>query len=73
MVVATLSDTGYPDGYTVSVPNDARGDWREVFSSDATIYGGAGLSNEGEISAANGELTVKVPARGFVVLRHMPR
>ncbi len=73
MVVATLSDTGYPDGYAVSVPNDARGDWREVFSSDATIYGGSGLSNEGEVSAADGELTVKVPARGFVVLRHMPR
>jgi 1,4-alpha-glucan branching enzyme len=72
MVVSTLSDVGYPDGYTVSVPNDARGDWREIFSSDAVRYGGDGVSNPEDLSAADGELTVKVPARGFVVLRHMP-
>ena len=73
MVISTLSDFGYPDGYTVSVPSDARGSYREIFSSDSTIYGGSGVSNEGEVSAAEGELTVKLPARGFVVMRHMPR
>jgi 1,4-alpha-glucan branching enzyme len=73
LVVSTLSDFGYPDGYTVSVPDDARGDWREIFSSDAEIYGGSGVANEGEISASEGVVTVKLPARGFVVLRHMPR
>lgn len=73
LVIATLSDFGYPDGYTVSVPDDARGLYREIFSSDATLYGGAGVSNEGEIAATEGNLTVKLPARGFVVLRHMPR
>jgi 1,4-alpha-glucan branching enzyme len=72
MVVATLSDAGYPDGYTVSVPDDTRGDWREIFTSDAEVYGGSGISNTEEISSAQGELTVKLPPRGFVVLRHMP-
>ena len=72
MVISTLSDFGYPDGYTVSVPDDAHGDWREIFTSDAKIYGGAGVSNEQEISTVNGELTVKLPARGFVVMRHAP-
>jgi 1,4-alpha-glucan branching enzyme len=72
MVISTLSDVGYPDGYTVSVPDDARGQWREIFSSDAVRYGGEGVSNTEDVSAADGELTVKVPARGFVVLRHMP-
>jgi len=73
LVVSTLSDFGYPDGYTVSVPNDARGCWREIFSSDAVLYGGGGVSNADEISADDGQVTVKLPARGFVVLRHMPR
>ena len=72
MIVSTLSDFGYPDGYTVSVPHDARGNWREIFTSDAAVYGGAGVSNVETVSAPEGELTVKVPARGFVVLRHMP-
>ncbi len=70
MVISTLSDFGYPDGYTVSVPDDARGSYREIFSSDAKIYGG--LQRRGN-PATEGELTVKLPARGFVVLRHMPR
>ncbi|MEO6603077.1 MAG: alpha-amylase family glycosyl hydrolase [Polyangiaceae bacterium] len=72
MVVSTLNDFGYPDGYTVTVPSDTAGNWREIFSSDATLYGGAGVSNEGEVPTVDGKLTVKLPARGFVVLRHTP-
>jgi 1,4-alpha-glucan branching enzyme len=72
MVVSTLSDFGYPDGYTVSVPSDAPGHWREIFSSDATLYGGAGVSNEERVPTVDGEITVKLPARGFIVLRHVP-
>jgi 1,4-alpha-glucan branching enzyme len=74
LVVATLSDSGYPDGYTVTVPEDTTGVWREIFNSDDLIYGGSGLRNEQEITAAEEQkLTVKLPPRGFVVLRHMPR
>ncbi|MEO8900720.1 MAG: alpha-amylase family glycosyl hydrolase, partial [Polyangiaceae bacterium] len=73
MVISTLSDFGYPDGYTVSVPDDTNGDWREIFTSDATVYGGAGISNESEVPTVSGALTVKLPARGFVVMRHTPR
>ena len=72
IVIATLSDVGFPDGYTVRAPAET-GDWREIFSSDDAIYGGSNVSNEAEIAAVDGELTVRVPARGFVVLRHMPR
>ncbi|MET0790410.1 MAG: alpha amylase C-terminal domain-containing protein, partial [Polyangiaceae bacterium] len=73
LIVSTLSDFGYPDGYTVNVPRDAQGSWREIFTSDATLYGGSGVSNETETATVEGQVTVKVPARGFVVLRHMPR
>jgi 1,4-alpha-glucan branching enzyme len=71
LVVSTLNDFGWPDGYRVPNPV-GNGSWREIFSSDATIYGGTGISNEGEIESVDGQLTVKTPARGFVVLRHLP-
>jgi 1,4-alpha-glucan branching enzyme len=73
LVVATLSDTGFPEGYSVSAPASAAGAWREIFSSDAKIYGGSGVSNDEEIPVKEGKLQVKVPARGLVVLRYMPR
>ena len=72
LVVATLNDFGWPDGYRVPTPV-GNGSWREIFSSDATIYGGGGLTNEGELETVDGQLTLKMPARGFIVLRHLPR
>jgi 1,4-alpha-glucan branching enzyme len=72
LVVTTLSDFGWPDGYRVPTPVDA-GSWREIFSSDAAIYGGGGICNDGELETEDGQLTVKLPARGFIVLRHLPR
>jgi 1,4-alpha-glucan branching enzyme len=73
LVVTTLSDFGWPEGYEVPAPTGANGNWREIFSSDAKIYGGAGVSNEGELEQVEGKLRVKMPARGFVVLRYLPR
>lgn len=73
MVIATLRDDGYPEGYTVNVPLEARGQWREIFTSDATIYGGAGVSNVTDVSVEGGKMKVRLPARGFVVLRHAPQ
>jgi len=73
LVVSTLSDFGWPDGYAVSPPAVATGNWREIFSSDASEYGGANVTNEAELEVNDGQLLVKLPARGFVVLRHVPR
>jgi len=73
LVITTLSDFGWPDGYEVTSPAVATGNWREIFSSDATEYGGTGLSNEGTIEVVEGKITVKLPARGFIVLRHLPQ
>jgi 1,4-alpha-glucan branching enzyme len=82
LVVATLSDRGWPDGYELIAPGLVPGRWREIFSSDSTWYGGSGVSNEGELMAestehgANGDrqtrLVVKLAARAFVVLRRIP-
>jgi 1,4-alpha-glucan branching enzyme len=73
LVVSTLSDTGWPDGYEINAPAVATGDWREIFNSDAVAYGGSGLSNDGSVEAKDGSLTLKLPARSFVVLRHLPK
>jgi 1,4-alpha-glucan branching enzyme len=74
LVITTLSDFGWPDGYQLSTPVVAAGNWREIFSSDAKLYGGAGVVNdEEELVVVDGKMTVKLPARGFVVLRHLPR
>jgi 1,4-alpha-glucan branching enzyme len=73
LVLATLSDSGWPDGYLFQWPAMPAGRWREVFTSDAEWYGGAGLSNDSEINADGEKLLVKVPPRGLVVMRHMPQ
>ena len=45
------------------------GKWRELFNSDAAIYGGDNVGNFGaDIPAANGRIQIRVPANGFVVL-----
>jgi 1,4-alpha-glucan branching enzyme len=72
LIVSTLSDHGFSDGYPVSVPADAQGRWRQIFTSDATIYGGDGTASNDELLVSEGQLSVKLPARGFVVLRHTP-
>lgn len=72
LVVSTLSDTGYPDGYAINVPADAHGRWRQIFTSDAAIYGGDGVTNDDELTVSDNQLSIKVPARGFIVLRHIP-
>ncbi|HEX6277720.1 MAG TPA: alpha-amylase family glycosyl hydrolase [Polyangiaceae bacterium] len=71
LVVATLSDTGWPEGYELrsSLPS---GRWREIFTSDAPEFGGTGIANEAELEASDGSISVRVPPRGFVVLRQVP-
>jgi 1,4-alpha-glucan branching enzyme len=74
LVAATLSDHGWPDGYRIPVPGVATGNWRQIFTSDAAEYGGQDVTNgDSELSAEDGHLTLKIPARGFVVIRHVPK
>jgi 1,4-alpha-glucan branching enzyme len=43
--------------------------WREVFNSDAAIYGGQNVGNSGAtIISRGGQFTANIPAKGFVVL-----
>jgi 1,4-alpha-glucan branching enzyme len=72
LVVATLSDRGWPDGYELRAQGLLDGRWREIFTSDSAWYDGAGVGNVDELHARAGELTLRLPARGFVVLRRVP-
>ena len=45
------------------------GAWKEIFNSDAVIYGGSGLGNDGtSITASGGSMVANMPACGFIVL-----
>jgi 1,4-alpha-glucan branching enzyme len=69
LVVATLADQPYVNGYTIRCESIESGGWREVFNSDSSLYGGDNLGNNGDTLACNhGLITVVIPASGFVLL-----
>jgi 1,4-alpha-glucan branching enzyme len=69
IVVASLNNRSFPDGYIMRSDRFAAGQWREILNSDATAYGGGGLSNAGTIASAAGVLTVNIPANSVLVLQ----
>jgi 1,4-alpha-glucan branching enzyme len=73
LVVATLSDGGWPDGYDLRAHALGSGRWREIFSSDAEEFGGSGISNAKELEAVDGVMRLRLPPRGFIVLRQTPQ
>ena len=72
LVVASLNDAPFCETATSSrkdwlaIPDAG---WKEIFNSDAAIYGGRNVGNVGAtIPSSQGCLDVVVPANGFVVL-----
>jgi len=71
IVVASLNNQPFDRGYAISkdsagIPD---GGWKEIFNSDAAIYGGRNLGNSGAlIPSSGGRIEVVIPAVGFVVL-----
>lgn len=72
LVVGTLSDEGWPEGYELRAQKLLDGRWREIFTSDSSWYDGADIGNEDELHSKGGKLMLKLPPRGFVVLRRVP-
>ena len=70
IIVASLNNTAFANGYVIekdllAIPNAG---WKEIFNSDAAIYGGQNVGNGGAIIPSNqGRLNVVIPANGFVV------
>lgn len=68
VVVATLSDSGYPQ-YDLDHPAFAGRSWVEVLTSDESAFGGWGTTNGSVPLTVHGSrLTVALPRAGFVVL-----
>ncbi len=63
------------ENYLVGVPQ--AGHWRERLNSDATLYGGSGVGNQGGVDsvpvAAHGQfnsLNLHLPPLGILILQH---
>ncbi|MGO8816918.1 MAG: alpha-amylase family glycosyl hydrolase [Terriglobia bacterium] len=71
LVLASLNDTPFPNGYVIGT-DTARlpaGGWKEVFNSDAAVYGGANIGNGGGVlQVSSGQINAVIPAHGFVIL-----
>jgi 1,4-alpha-glucan branching enzyme len=71
IVVASLSNTSFSNGYVIekdllAIPDAG---WKEIFNSDAAIYGGQNMGNGGATVPSNqGRLDVIIPSSGLVVL-----
>ncbi|WP_163999273.1 alpha-amylase family glycosyl hydrolase [Pyxidicoccus caerfyrddinensis] len=72
LVVASLNDSPFSQGYELVNPRLGSGAWKEVFNSDAERYGGRNLGNLGATLSPRGDsLRVVLPARGLVVFQRV--
>ncbi|MEX5270569.1 alpha-amylase family glycosyl hydrolase [Kocuria sabuli] len=72
LVVASLNNRPFPDGYILRTTADRLppGGWQEIFNSDAATYGGTDLGNcSATLPSRDGRIDVRLPANGLVVLR----
>lgn len=72
LVLASLNDFPFANGYFFATDslNLPSGGWKEVFNSDAAIYGGANIGNSGAVlSVSNGQINANIPAHGFAVFQ----
>ena len=70
LVLASLNDAPFANGYAIGTDASRlpAGGWREIFNSDASIFGGDNVGNGGAtLQAANGWIDAVIPAHGFVM------
>ncbi len=69
LVIGSLNDSSFGDGYTIRNSRLIGGNWREVLNSDATEYGGRGMLNAGTVSSPDREFTARLPANSVIVFQ----
>ena len=74
LIVASLNNSAYTGGYVLqSEPGRLpSGQWREIFNSDAALYGGNNVGNSGAaLPCDNGRLEVVIPANSILVFQRL--
>lgn len=69
LVVGSLNNGTFGDGYSIRNARIADGAWREVLNSDAQQYGGWGVENPGTLRSTGGVFSPRVPANSVLVFR----
>jgi 1,4-alpha-glucan branching enzyme len=70
LILASLNDAAFDHGYVVGTDSGRLkgGGWREIFNSDAAIYGGENVGNgSATLQVSGGQINAVIPAHGFVV------
>jgi 1,4-alpha-glucan branching enzyme len=70
LVVASLANRPFDDYVIETTPSRLPdGAWREIFNSDAVVYGGTNTGNLGAgLPAAGGRIRLRLPANAVIVL-----
>ncbi len=72
LIIATLSNAPFSNGYTIHHNSLSDAGWREIFNSDAAMYRGSGIGNCGAtLQSLGGWFNAVVPANGFVVFERV--
>lgn len=69
LIVASLNNSAFANGYRIQNPRIVDGQWREIFNSDATDYGGSNLLNADPVASVSGAFTVRIPANSVLVFQ----
>jgi len=72
VVFASFNNFAFADGYRVNEAEIPDGAWREIFNSDAAVYGGSNVGNGGMVRQSRyGSMDAVIPANGFVVFERL--
>ncbi|MCK1552313.1 alpha amylase C-terminal domain-containing protein [Bradyrhizobium sp. 177] len=71
LIVGTLNDRSFADGYVI--PNwRSGGEWKEVFNSDSSLYGGSNIGNAGGvINGRNENLSLVLPSNSVMAFKRL--
>lgn len=67
LIIASLNDQAFSNGYSLGHKNLKGKQWKEIFSSDRKEYGGSGSGNLNVLDSTSGSLTLYLPANSILV------
>jgi 1,4-alpha-glucan branching enzyme len=72
LIICSLNDDPFPQGYYFQSSKLWDGEWKEIFNSDAAVFGGNNIGNFGaSMRISRGVVKCVIPYNGFVVFQRM--